>query len=180
MFKSYFKIFAWWTLFIFIGTLIANLNMQEGRETILSELLGSVMAGGILAAALGTINARRCRKVAAGKVEGDIYSADQTRTVKMALQQDRAFHLVSHYLREVAKYTVLGSDQVSAVIEAKTPAVMFKGLGSRITAQVAKDGEGSLVTIRCRPAVPPAIADYGENLALALSIENYLKEADRR
>ncbi len=179
MLKSYFKLFAWWTLFVFLGTLIANLNMQEGWETVISELATSALMGVALAAVLGTLNGRRCRAIAGGKGEGDIYSPDQVRKVKLALAQDRAFHLVSHYLREVARYKVLGADQVTATIDASTPSVMFRTMGSRITARVEKDGEGSLVTIHCRPAFPPYIVDFGTNLALALAMENFLKAADR-
>jgi hypothetical protein len=180
MLKSYFRIFFWMTLFFFIGTLVANLNMMEGMSSIIEGFVGALLFGVAASAAVGTLNARRARQVAGANAQGDIYSPVQTRKIKLSLPSDRVFHMVSHYFREVARFDVLGGDQLAGSLEARVPASMLRVMGSGIKAEVAKDGEGSVVTITARPALPAAMADFGKNLKLVLDAENYLKAADHQ
>ncbi|MCM2268091.1 MAG: hypothetical protein NDI60_10015 [Elusimicrobiales bacterium] len=180
MLKTYAKIFFWGTFFFFLGTLAANLNMLEGLDSILQELLTSLVFGAAMSAAMGTMHIRAARKAAGDKPEGDIYSPRQARQFRLGLPPDRVFHLLSHYFTEVARYKVTGSDPVAGSITARTPSVILRSMGSRVEAAVARDGEGSLVTLKAAPWLPPAVADFGENLRIVLAAEKHLRELDRR
>jgi len=180
MLKVYFKLFFWLTLFFFLGTLAANLNMAEGLDSILGESVTAALFGLLAAFLMGIRHARGARKIAGEKPEGDIYAVDQSRQIRMALPFDRAFHVVSHYLKEVARFKVLGADPVAGVIDARTPSVFFVGMGSSVTARLVRDGEDTLVTFRSRPAAPLSFVDSGANLKIVMEAQKYIADALHR
>lgn len=180
MLKVYFKLFFWVTLFFFIGTLAANLNMAEGLDSILGESVTAVVFGLLASLLIGTRHARAARKMAGEKPEGDIYAVDQSRQIRLPLPYDRAFHMVSHYFKEVARFKVLGADPVAGVIDARTPAIFFVGLGSSVTARLTRDGEETLVIFRSRPAAPLSFVDGGVNLKIVTEAQKYFAEALHR
>jgi len=179
MLKVYFKLFFWVTLFFFLGTLAANLNMAEGLDSILGESVTAVFFGLLAAVLLGLRHARGARKTAGEKPEGDIYAVDQIRQIRLPLPYDRAFHVVSHYLKEVARFRILGADPIAGVIDARTPS-MFAVTGSSVTARLTRDGEETMLTFRSRPAAPLSFVDGGANLKIVTDAQKYLADALHR
>jgi hypothetical protein len=177
MLKVYLKLFFWITLFFFLGTLAANMNMAEGIDSILGESITAAVFGLVASFLLGIRHARAARKAAGEKLEGDIYAVDQSRQIRVTLPYDRAFHVVSHYFKEVARFRILGSDAVAGVIDARTPTVFLVGLGSSVTARLARDGEDTMVTFRSRPAAPLSFVDGGANLKIVTEAQKYLSDA---
>lgn len=179
MVKVYFKLFFWATLFFFLGTLAANLNMAEGLDSILGESVTAVVFGLLAALLMGTRHARGSRKTAGEKPEGDIYAVDQSRQIRLPLPYDRAFHVISHYLKEVARFTILGADPVAGVIDARTPSI-FALTGSSVTARLTRDGEDTMLTFRSRPAAPLSFVDGGANLKIVMDAQKYMADALHR
>jgi hypothetical protein len=180
MLKVYFKLFFWAAFFCFLGTLVANLNMAEGLDSILGESATAVVFGLLASLLLGTRHARGARRAAGEKPEGDIYSVDQSRQIRVTLPYDRVFHVVSHYFVEVAKFRILGSDAVAGIIDARTPVTFLVGLGSSVTARLLRDGEDTVVTFRARPAAPLSFVDSGANLKIVTEAQKYLSDALHR
>ncbi|OGR53566.1 MAG: hypothetical protein A2049_11900 [Elusimicrobia bacterium GWA2_62_23] len=180
MIKVYFKLFFWLTFFCFLGTLAANLNMAEGLDSILGESATAIVFGLLAAALLGAKHARGARKAAGENPEGDIYAVDQSRQILLPLPYDRAFHVISHYLKEVARLRILGADPVAGVIDARTPSVFFVGMGSSVTARLTRDGEATMLTFRSRPTVPLSLVDDGTNLKIVTDAQKYLADALHR
>ena len=180
MIKVYLKLFFWLTFFCFLGTLAANLNMSEGLDSILGESATAVLFGLLAAALLGAKHARGARRAAGEKPEGDIYAVDQTRQIRLPLPYDRAFHVVSHYVKEVARLRILGADPVAGVIDARTASAFFVGMGSSVTARLIRDGEETILTFRSRPAVPLSFVDGGANLKIVMDAQKYLADALHR
>ncbi len=179
MLKCYFRIFALTAGAFFLGSLAANMNMFEGWPSIFDGLTAGALFGVAAAAVLGTLHAGRARAVAGDRAKGDIYSLYQAREAALAVPYDRAFHAVAHYISEVARYRVLGSDPVAGLIEARVPSGPLGLSGSRFSASVRRDGEGSVVTLRAEPALWPGLVDYGRNLKAVLDAEAYLTSAGR-
>ncbi|OGR44838.1 MAG: hypothetical protein A2X35_05960 [Elusimicrobia bacterium GWA2_61_42] len=180
MIKCYAKLFGLLSFFFFLGTLAANLNMFEGTDSILEGLLSSLFFGAVTAAVIGTMHINRVRALAGGRREGDIYAASQTAEVRLPVDPIRAFHLVSHYFREVARFEVTGSDQIGGRISARTPLVLFKTLGNTVTAELRAQEGGTLVILSSSPVLTSGIPDYGTTLKIIMDAENFLKAGARR
>ncbi len=179
MLKCYFRIFVLAGGAFFLGSLAADMNMYEGWGSVLSGLVTAGLFGSAAAASIGTLHISRARAVAGDRAKGDIYSLYQIRDVPLSVPYDRAFHAVAHYLGEVAKYNIVGSDQVAGLIEARISSGPLGFSGSRLSASVRREGENSVVTLRTAPALWPGLADYGRNLKAALDAEAYLTSAGR-
>jgi hypothetical protein len=180
MFTCYARIFGLGAFFFFLGTLVANLNMLEGLDSILDGLVVAGLFGAISSAVIGTIHIKRVNKLAGPERKGPIYAASQTSELRLPVDYDKAFNLVSHYFKEVAGLNVTGADPVAGKIAARTPMVMFRSLGNTVTAELrAAEGETAVI-LRSSPVLPLGIPDYGATLKLIMDAETYLRGSSMR
>lgn len=180
MIKCYARLFGLAGFFFFLGTLFSSLNMLGGPDSMLEGLVSSLFFGAAVAAVLGTVHIRKVRKLAGEKREGDIYAPAQARELRLAMEYNRAFALALHYFKEVAGFSVTGSDQTAGRISARTPMIFFRTLGNNVTADLRGVEGGTLVALRSNPVLPGGLPDYGANLKIVMDAENYLRAGEHR
>ena len=167
-------------IFLYTGGLFALLDFAANQALApgsgpLASAIKGLAFGCVMSALLGTIHALKVRALAGGEREGDIYATRQTREVETGLAPDRAFALLSHYLKDVRKFRVIELNQEAGRIQAGTPWTI-RAFGCRVLVEILKRENGAaLVRITSKPALPLTLADYGENFSIASETAAFLR-----
>ena len=183
MIKLYLKIFfvtgVFFSLWISFAGLGRLATMPQGKALAVSLIFGAIF-GLLLSLIMGTLHILKVRKIAGESREGDIYATTQRREIKSALSGDRLFTMLTHYLKEVARFSLTGLPGVSGKLEAVSR-VNLVTFGSRVTITIAQDERGaSAINVSCKPRLMTTLVDYGESLKIVSDIARYLRESEHR
>lgn len=180
MIRTYARIFFITGPLFFLGMLFSNLAIMEARPALENALTLGLLFGTAMAAVMGTLHIVRARQAAAGETGRDIYALRQVREFESALDYERLFTTVTHYLEKTAGFTLTEKDQEAGRIAARSP-FNFNTFGSGITVRLEKrPGAPTLVRIISKPLVFTVMADYGENLKNARDLEEHLRASGHR
>lgn len=174
MIKSYARIFLITGAAFFLGILLSNLFIMAPRRALITALADGIIFGALMSLIIGTMHALKARKAAGGETGGDIYSTRQYRELESALDQDRLYSALTHYLSESRGFTLTETDQGAGKVAARTP-FSFTSLGNSVSVSLEKSARGTLVKILSRPSFPTVLADYGANLRIANELRDYLR-----
>ncbi len=175
MIKYYAKVFFFTGILFFVGILVTSLPGMTKRQAVIHALASGLLFGVTLALTVGTVHVLKVRKAAGGDPAADIYATTQSRTFRTALEYERLFTAVTHYLSETAGFTLTEKDYDKGRITALSPFNIIT-FGSRITVLLEKNPGGPAeVKIVSRPRLSTILADYGENLRIVAAFEKHLR-----
>jgi len=179
MIKCYARIFFITGTLFALGIFFSDLALMATRAALVNAIATGLLFGAGMALIMGTLHIVRARRTAGENKAGDIYSVRQRAELRTALPYERLYAVVSHYLSEVAGFTITEKNHESGVISARSK-LTFRTFGSRVTARLRRDGENAtLVTLSSSPLLGTTLADYGENLRIVREAEEFLRAGER-